>query len=135
MANASELLNFLTHDRDLSPLTRQSRLDLSHLVHSAYRYARLSAWPACAPQLSVIFSTSDPKTLDTNALLAFRSCLVQCLQNVLRSHLPTFLVDPEQHGSLPLGIGKVKSMTCLFPCCPRTPSLRCRPCRLLQRWC
>lgn len=40
MANASELLHFLKHDNDLSPLTRQSQLDLSHLVHSAYRYAR-----------------------------------------------------------------------------------------------
>lgn len=37
MANSSELLNFLKHDQDLSPLTQQSQLDLSHLVHKAYR--------------------------------------------------------------------------------------------------
>eukprot|EP00066_Takifugu_rubripes_P024089 XP_011613355.1 PREDICTED: afadin-like [Takifugu rubripes] len=74
MANASELLNFLKHDTELSPLTRQSQRDLSHLVHSAY------------------------------------SCLVRCLQNALRSHLPTFLVDPEQHGSLPLGIETVLNL-------------------------
>ncbi|KAM7403498.1 hypothetical protein PAMA_004114 [Pampus argenteus] len=65
MSNSSELLNFLKHDKDLSPLTQQSQLDLSHLVHKAYR------------------------------------CLIQCLQNELRKHLPTFLTDPEQHGSLP----------------------------------
>ncbi|XP_006798723.1 afadin isoform X1 [Neolamprologus brichardi] len=69
MANSSELLNFLKHDQDLSPLTQQSQLDLSHLVHKAY------------------------------------SCLLQCLQNELRKHLPTFLIDPEQYGSLPAGIG------------------------------
>lgn len=37
MANSSELLNFLQRDRDLSVLTRQSQLDLSGLVHRAYR--------------------------------------------------------------------------------------------------
>ncbi|XP_035529456.1 afadin [Morone saxatilis] len=71
MANSSELLNFLKHDKDLSPLTQQSQLDLSHLVHKAY------------------------------------SCLLQCLQNELRKHLPTFLIDPEQHGPLPAGIEMV----------------------------
>ncbi|XP_068436318.1 afadin [Clinocottus analis] len=71
MANSSELLNFLKHDKDLSPLTRQSQLDLSHLVHKAY------------------------------------SCLLQCLQNELRKHLPTFLIDPELHGKLPAGIEMV----------------------------
>ncbi|XP_070776147.1 afadin [Enoplosus armatus] len=71
MANSSELLNFLKHDKDLSSLTQQSQLDLSHLVHKAY------------------------------------SCLLQCLQNELRKHLPTFLIDPEQHGPLPAGIEMV----------------------------
>ncbi|KAM6917386.1 afadin [Lycodopsis pacificus] len=71
MANSSELLNFLKRDKDLSSLTRQSQLDLSHLVHKAY------------------------------------SCLLQCLQNELRKHLPTFLIDPEQHGALPAGIEMV----------------------------
>lgn len=37
MANSSELLNFLKRDRDLSPLTQQSQLDLSNLVHKAYK--------------------------------------------------------------------------------------------------
>lgn len=37
MANSSELLNFLKHDKDLSPLTEQSQLDLSKMVHKAYR--------------------------------------------------------------------------------------------------
>lgn len=37
MANSSELLNFLKHDKHLSPLTQQCQLDLSHLVHKAYR--------------------------------------------------------------------------------------------------
>lgn len=37
MANSSELLHFLKRDKDLSPLTRRSQLDLTHLVHSAYR--------------------------------------------------------------------------------------------------
>lgn len=37
MANSSELLNFLKRDKDLGLLTRQSQLDLTHLVHSAYR--------------------------------------------------------------------------------------------------
>ncbi|XP_022606455.1 afadin-like [Seriola dumerili] len=68
IANSSELLNFLKHDKDLCPLTQQSQLDLSHLVHKAY------------------------------------SCLLQCLQNELTKHLPTFLIDPEQHGPLPAGI-------------------------------
>ncbi|KAA8581893.1 hypothetical protein FQN60_008633 [Etheostoma spectabile] len=71
MANSSELLNFLKHDKDLSSLTHQSQLDLSHLVHKAY------------------------------------SCLLKCLQNELRKHLPTFLIDPEQHGALPAGIEMV----------------------------
>ncbi|XP_070698547.1 afadin [Pempheris klunzingeri] len=71
MANSSELLNFLKHDKDLSSLTQQSQLDLSHLVHKAY------------------------------------SCLLQCLQNELRKHMPTFLIDPEQHGRLPVGIEMV----------------------------
>ncbi|XP_039993356.1 afadin-like [Xiphias gladius] len=71
MANSSELLNFFKHDKDLCPLTQQSQLDLSHLVHKAYR------------------------------------CLLQCLQNELTKHLPTFLIDPEQHGPLPAGIEMV----------------------------
>ncbi|CAB1453329.1 unnamed protein product [Pleuronectes platessa] len=71
MANSSELLNFIKHDKDLCPLTQQSQLDLAHLVHRAY------------------------------------SCLLQCLQNELMKHLPTFLIDPEQHGSLPAGIEMV----------------------------
>lgn len=37
MANSSELLNFLKHDRELNPLTQQSQLDLSNLVHKAYK--------------------------------------------------------------------------------------------------
>lgn len=37
MANSSELLNFLQRDRDLNVLTRLSQLDLSRLVHRAYR--------------------------------------------------------------------------------------------------
>lgn len=37
MANVSELLNFFKNDKDLSPLTQLSQLDLSHLVHKAYR--------------------------------------------------------------------------------------------------
>ncbi|XP_037550755.1 afadin [Nematolebias whitei] len=65
MSNSSELLNFLQHDEDLSPLTQQSQLDLTHLVHRAY------------------------------------SLLLQCLQNELRKHLPTFLTDPEQHAAPP----------------------------------
>ncbi|XP_034419429.1 afadin [Cyclopterus lumpus] len=71
MANSSELLNFLKRDKELGSLTRQSQLDLSHLVHKAY------------------------------------SCLLQCLQNELRKHLPTFLIDPELHGKLPAGIEMV----------------------------
>ncbi|XP_061750135.1 afadin-like [Nerophis ophidion] len=71
MANTSELLDFLENDKDLSGLTRQSRLCLSHLVHQAY------------------------------------SSLIQCLQSELQKHLPTFLVDPEQHGPLPVGIEMV----------------------------
>ncbi|KAM8916829.1 afadin isoform 2-T2 [Spinachia spinachia] len=71
MANSSELLNFLKQDRDLSVFTRQSQLDLSHLVRKAY------------------------------------SCLLLCLQNDLRKHLPTFLIDPEKHGVLPAGIEMV----------------------------
>lgn len=38
MANAAELLNFLQRDGDVSLLTRQSQLELSQLVHRAYRY-------------------------------------------------------------------------------------------------
>ncbi|XP_072767977.1 afadin [Nerophis lumbriciformis] len=71
MANTSELLGFFENDKDLSGLTRQSRLCLSHLVHQAYSY------------------------------------LIQCLQRELQKHLPTFLVDPEQHGPLPVGIEMV----------------------------
>ncbi|KAK1893908.1 Afadin [Dissostichus eleginoides] len=68
MANTSELLNFLKHDKNLGPITEQSQLNLSHLVHTAY------------------------------------SGLLQCLQSELKKHLPTFLIDPEQHGALPAGI-------------------------------
>ncbi|XP_077416301.1 afadin isoform X2 [Vanacampus margaritifer] len=68
MANTSELLNFLKHDKDLSRLTQQSQLNLSHLVHKAY------------------------------------SQLIQCVQIELSKNLPTFLIDPEQHGPLPAGI-------------------------------
>ncbi|KAM3594356.1 uncharacterized protein V6R79_006326 [Siganus canaliculatus] len=71
MANASELLNFLKHDKDLSPLTEKSQSALSRLVHEAYSF------------------------------------LLQCLENELMKHLPTFLIDPEQHGSLPIGIEMV----------------------------
>ncbi|KAM6912204.1 afadin [Xenentodon cancila] len=71
MANSSELLNFLKHDKDLGPLTRQSQLDLSRQVHKAY------------------------------------SLLLQCLQTELSKHLPTFLIDPEEHGALPSGIEMV----------------------------
>ncbi|KAG7509781.1 afadin-like [Solea senegalensis] len=71
MANSSELLNFFKHDKDLSLLTQQSQLDLSHLVHRTY------------------------------------SCLLQCLHNELTKHLPTFFIDPEQHGNLPAGIEMV----------------------------
>ncbi|KAM4724608.1 afadin isoform 2-T2 [Anableps anableps] len=71
MANSSELLNFLKHDRDLRQLTKQSQLDLSHQVHNAYSF------------------------------------LLHCLQSELRKHLPTFLIDPEQHGALPPGIEMV----------------------------
>ncbi|XP_058471589.1 afadin [Solea solea] len=71
MANSSELLNFFKHDKDLSLLTQQSQLDLSHLVHRTY------------------------------------SCLLQCLHNELTKHLPTFLIDPEQHGNLPARIEMV----------------------------
>lgn len=41
MANSSELLNFLKQDKELSLLTRQSQLDLTQLVHGAYRYAQI----------------------------------------------------------------------------------------------
>ncbi|KAG7229131.1 hypothetical protein INR49_013073, partial [Caranx melampygus] len=34
-------------------------------------------------------------------------CLLQCVQTELRKHLPTFLIDPEQHGPLPAGIEMV----------------------------
>ncbi|RVE57630.1 hypothetical protein OJAV_G00218110 [Oryzias javanicus] len=71
MANSSELLNFLKRDRDLSPLTQQSQLDLSHLVHKAYSF------------------------------------LLQNLRIELCKHLPTFLIDPEQHGALPAGLEMV----------------------------
>ncbi|XP_077396114.1 afadin isoform X2 [Festucalex cinctus] len=71
MANTSELLNFFKHDKDLSRLTQQSQLDLSHLVHKAY------------------------------------SQLIQCVQIELSKNLPTFLIDPEQHGPLPAGIEMV----------------------------
>ncbi|KAL6105260.1 uncharacterized protein ACO6RY_06827 [Pungitius sinensis] len=35
------------------------------------------------------------------------SCLLLCLQNDLRKHLPTFWIDPEPHGALPAGIEMV----------------------------
>ncbi|XP_061651455.1 afadin [Phyllopteryx taeniolatus] len=38
MANASELLNFFKHDKDLSRPTRQCQLDLSRLVRKAYTH-------------------------------------------------------------------------------------------------
>ncbi|XP_038155484.1 afadin isoform X2 [Cyprinodon tularosa] len=71
MANSSELLNFLKHDKDLSQFTKQSQLDLSHQVQNAYSF------------------------------------LLHCLQRELIKHLPTFLIDPEQHGALPAGIEMV----------------------------
>ncbi|XP_038865070.1 afadin-like, partial [Salvelinus namaycush] len=37
MANASELLNFLKQDRDLSPITLQAQENLAHLVHKAFK--------------------------------------------------------------------------------------------------
>ncbi|XP_047202116.1 afadin isoform X3 [Girardinichthys multiradiatus] len=71
MANSSELLNFLKHDKDLTQVTQQSQLGLSHQVHNAYSF------------------------------------LLHCLQSELRKHLPTFLIDPKQHGALPAGIEMV----------------------------
>lgn len=62
MANSSELLNFLKQDRDLSPLTQQSQLDLSHLVHKAYRY-RLHRQPHAYSQRT---RTSTPALVDFN---------------------------------------------------------------------
>lgn len=35
------------------------------------------------------------------------SFLLQCVQTELKKHLPTFLIDPEQQGPLPAGIGKL----------------------------
>ncbi|XP_061599316.1 afadin [Cololabis saira] len=67
-ANSSELLNFLKHDEELGPLTRQSQRELSHLVHKAY------------------------------------SLLLHRQQTELSKHLPTFLIDPEEHGALPPGL-------------------------------
>lgn len=53
MANSSELLNFLKQDRELSLLTRRSQLDLTQLVHGAYRYAQIQRkLSASAEQLS-----------------------------------------------------------------------------------
>lgn len=43
MANSSELLNFLKRDGELSLLTQQSQLDLSNLVHKAYKSVPLQA--------------------------------------------------------------------------------------------
>ncbi|XP_031684095.1 afadin-like [Oncorhynchus kisutch] len=37
MANASELLNFLKQDRDLSPITLQAQENLAHLVYKAFK--------------------------------------------------------------------------------------------------
>ncbi|CAB1331291.1 unnamed protein product, partial [Coregonus sp. 'balchen'] len=37
MANASELLNFLKQDRNLSPITLQAQENLAHLVHKAFK--------------------------------------------------------------------------------------------------
>uniref|UniRef100_A0AAQ5YST2 PDZ domain-containing protein n=1 Tax=Amphiprion ocellaris TaxID=80972 RepID=A0AAQ5YST2_AMPOC len=88
MANSSELLNFLKHDKDLGPLTQQSQLDLSHLVHKAY------------------------------------SCLLQCLQNELKKHLPTFLIDPEQHDTIMIMVlNTLMNAMSLLRCCRVNPAL------------
>lgn len=77
------------------------------------------------------------------------SCLLQCLHNELRMHLPTFLIDPEQHGPLPVGIGKFIYTTVYIADSGHNLRLleglwRCRPSLvkvskllscLLQRWC
>ncbi|KAM6961322.1 afadin-like [Aplochiton taeniatus] len=68
MANSSELLNFIQNDKDLTLITQQAQVELSHLVHRAYK------------------------------------CLIQCLQNDLKKHMPTFLIDSEQQGPMPGGI-------------------------------
>ncbi|XP_054651752.1 afadin isoform X7 [Dunckerocampus dactyliophorus] len=99
MANTSELLNFFQNDKDLSGLTRQSQLDLSLLVHEAYRWGR-----------------PFRRFLSGFAIVCFipPSHLIGGLQSELQKHLPTFFMDPEQHGLLPPGTGD----TPLKPCVP-----------------
>ena len=55
------------------------------------------------------------------------SFLLQCLQNELRTHLPRFLIDPEQHGALPAGIGNLACACCTHEeCCwSEEPLLTC----------
>lgn len=113
MANASELLNFLKRDRDLRLLTRQSQRELSQLVHRAYRYAHVQP------------SRSQPVGPDGTAF-GFCSCLLRRLQTELRVHLPTFLADPEQRGSLPAGIGNRKTAR-LSPNVHRGQRAPCQP--------
>lgn len=103
MANASELLNFLKRDDDLSALTRQSQLGLARLVHGAYRYA-----PSQHRRLPARWSSSKPP-------VASCSCLLRCLQDELRIHLPAFLLHPQRHGSLPVGLGNVTAAARLLP--------------------
>lgn len=54
-------------------------------------------------------STSAQSNVERKVFLCVLSpsLLLQCLQNELRTHLPTFLIDPEQYGPLPVGIGKL----------------------------
>ncbi|TNN78222.1 Afadin [Liparis tanakae] len=73
MANSSELLNFLKRDKDLGALTRKSQLDLSHLVHRAYRYRE--PLPCTARPADPEISKMVLNTL-MNAMSLLRRCRV-----------------------------------------------------------
>ncbi|KAM9842539.1 afadin [Aulostomus maculatus] len=75
----------------------------------------LGFWMANASELFSFFKhdkdlcrLTQQSQLDLSHLVlkAFR-CLIECFQSELRKHLPTFLIDPEQHGPLPAGIEMV----------------------------
>ncbi|MGH0127463.1 UNVERIFIED_CONTAM: hypothetical protein FKN15_019152 [Acipenser sinensis] len=113
MANASELLNFIKQDKDLSRVTLDAQDVLAHLVQMAFKVTVspdnkvnlcISFWMANASELlNFIKQDKDLSrvTLDAQDVLAHLvqmafKYLVHCMQSDLNNYMPAFLEDPEE---------------------------------------
>ena len=113
MANASELLNFIKQDRDLSRITLDAQDILAHLVQMAFKSVCVYVCVPCQTDdglellhclivMSVVFNKLR--------CVVFRY-LVHCLQADLNNYMPAFLDDPEEHNPQRPKIGKIQTHT------------------------